>query len=219
MTESISPAHAPTPPPPLPPAAAVPLSPSARSNPAHNPPPKIRPRWTRRRLYHTIGNTIIGFFIGLLLTPILMLLSFLFGRFGSPIIAMATMALGPLAYFLLRSAAYHTCAKHPAGPRGICVGLAAGALIPLGYMADLALGGGGDLLSSAVGLLAAAGQSIGGYHGGMKGLINNLGPTAQGVGATCATCGYDMRGIPEMWACPECGDDMRYLRAPGEFEG
>lgn len=35
----------------------------------------------------------------------------------------------------------------------------------------------------------------------------------EGFGSLCVHCGYDLRGIPEGWKCPECAGTLRYADA------
>jgi len=164
----------------------------------------VRIRWTTRRVSISIGYAIIGFLIGVFMTPVMSAVAF--APIDSRLLAIATVPLSCLAGGLIVAAsARGTCRKSPAAPVAIAIGLFAGSLmlIPLiasGRLAWVAA------LAPAFGLAQAAG----GYFGALSGIRTWLGKPTLGVGVVCAHCAYDLDATPENWPCPECGGEWRY---------
>lgn len=173
------------------------------------------PRWTRARKVSTAVHSVVGLLLGLLFTPMVVGCSFNFARPFGPWVHLVAGAIG---LGVLWHCTHSTCNRHPTAPRGVAIGLGCGAGVCLLVTcwaiwprvdAQMA----GVLFSIFV---QAVGQPWVAMVAGRRGLLKNLGEIREGVGRTCATCGYDLSGTPEGWRCPECGDVRRYERRPGE---
>lgn len=173
------------------------------------------PRWSRQRIESTALHSVVGFLLGLIFTPMVVGGGLAFSRPFGPTahLAAAVLGIAVIAY-----CTYGTCSRHPTAPRGVAIGLGAGAVLCLvlciwWFSPRLR----GPELFVFVGFLAQiGGQPWAAMAAGTRGLLKNLGQVRVGIGRTCATCGYDLSATAEGWRCPECGDTKRYERRPGE---
>lgn len=118
-----------------------------------------------------------------------------------------------LGFLIVYPASKGTCKVHPAAPTRISMGLAVGAgVMLLMFVSPSSWRSGWH--SWNVSTVSAIGLVIGGYVGGKHGLRENLGRKQKGLGATCASCGYDLRDSAAQVPCPECNETMRYEWSP-----
>ena len=172
------------------------------------------PDWAEKRRQASRKYVLIGFAIGALyaLVCIAIFTVLIRARVLEPYwIYPIGIALG---FMIVYPASKGTCKLHPAAPSRISMGLAGGSAA----MLLLLLGISSSFLRRAhtltVSTVSAVGLVIGGYAGGKRGLQENLGKKQNGIGATCASCGYDLRNSPADVPCPECNEMMRYEWSP-----
>lgn len=170
----------------------------------------IRP--TRRAaLFYTSINTFaaagVAFLLCFLLGGLCALAGMVVWWVGG---VLAVFVAVPVCYALLRSATFNTCRISPAAPLAVATGTGVGGGLLCSVLLVAALRDPGLLFFAANSAAIAAATFFGAKRGAYVGILERFGRPQKGIGATCARCEYDMRGLEEMVPCPECGYDLRF---------
>lgn len=178
----------------------------------------IWPRWTRARIATTAFYSLVGLGLGSLGAPLLAVPGIL--AFAWPPLIVLLPAIPVASYYLSADATSNTCRKHVCAPQGVAAGMLLGALAIASLIGSANSGFFGKahitfLFAVLVGISGIA-WAWGAHVGGQKALQTHLGPRVQGLGKTCAACGYDLSGAPDHAPCSECGEKFRYARRPEE---
>ncbi len=164
--------------------------------------------------FFTTINTLAAVGIAVMLTGLLSGVGWGLAQMFGWLTILITLPAGCLiCYTQLKRAAFATCKTSPAAPLAIVTGtVVGGVLVGLGILTISVR----DVVIMASLIFAApmaVCQYLGAKEGAWAGIVKRYGAPRLGIGATCARCEYDLRGLQPMIACPECGHTYRFAWA------
>lgn len=170
----------------------------------------------------TLGYAIVGLILGSSLPWLVgVVVGVCASTLGAPLglRSNALIILMVLGSVLLSAAImYHatrgTCSRSPVGPGGVAIGVGIGVALWAPITAWWVIRFGDGMPVAIANLIAVVLLPWATRRGGAAGIRRNLGMLQIGVGTICARCAYDMRGLPDMTVCPECGGSTRYAGVP-----